>query len=106
MPYADTLPGYFGDGFDELIHGHVFRRPDIRGLIDRRLHQTPNTVDHVIHVRVRSDRHTIAPHLDLTTILGLGHFSANRCRRLLTATTPRPFRSVAVLEPRNANRDV
>ena len=106
MPDTNALARHFRYDVNQLLHRYVFGRPDIRRAFHIGVHEIADTVDHVVHVCVRADRGAITPNLDGLPVIGFGYLTADGRRGLLPPAIPSPFRSVAVLEPRNPNCNI
>src|SRR2546422_5766984 len=103
VPALHVLLGYCRNKVYQIPDRHILRQSNIRRPFQIRIHELPNTADHVIDVCVGADGGAVAPDFDRPTILGLSDLSADRCRCLLPTASPSPLWSVAVLKPRDPN---
>src|SRR5207302_4193607 len=94
--------GRLRDRLHQLRHGHILWTANIRGAFQRRLRESIDAVDHIIDIRIRSDRGPISPYFDRATIQRLSHLAADRGRRFLAAARPGPLGAVAILKASDA----
>src|SRR5262245_19886439 len=65
---------------DKLVHSHVLGIADIDWSFKTRLHQSINSVDHLIDIGIAAHRGAISPYFDLSPIQSPRNLSAD-CRR-------------------------
>src|SRR5207253_7241912 len=103
MADRELLSGDRHDELGEAVDRHHLLRANIDRPREARAHQARAALQALVDVEERSGLLAVAPDLDLATRGRLGHFAAERRRRLFLAVVPGPQRAEDVVEAREAH---